>query len=144
MLPARFTAKFIPEPNSGCWLWLSMVNSSGYGEYHVGRGNGPQGGISVRAHRFAYEATRGPIPPGMVLDHRCRTRCCVNPAHLEPVSSGANTRRGLTGSNMSSRTHCPAGHPYDDANTRRWNGRRICRACDRVKQARKRARKETR
>jgi hypothetical protein len=48
-------------------------------------------------HRDVYEQLVGPIPEGLVLDHLCRNRSCCNPAHLEPVTTAENVRRGLNG-----------------------------------------------
>lgn len=64
----------IPEPTSGCWLWLGSV-SRGYGKMYVA-------GAHRRAHRVAYELFRGPIPKGLSVCHRCDTPACVNPEHL--------------------------------------------------------------
>jgi hypothetical protein len=65
-----------------CWLWIGAIKESGYGN-HGGTG----------AHRFMYQLLVGPIPPGLQLDHLCRVRNCVNPAHLEPVTPSENVRR---------------------------------------------------
>lgn len=76
----------------GCWLWRGSLVQNGYGifsYYRLGQKT------SKRAHRFAYEALVGPIPEGLTLDHLCRVRRCVNPAHLEPVTIGDNIRRGV-------------------------------------------------
>lgn len=86
----RFEDKYMPEPNSGCWLWLASLRANGYGQ--VGRG-GRGSGMEL-AHRAAYNLYVGPIPDGLVLDHLCRVRACVNPAHLEPVTNTENLRRG--------------------------------------------------
>lgn len=92
-----------------------------------------------RAHRLAYEWFVGPIPEGMVLDHLCRVRHCVNPAHLEPVSDVENRRRGKS---APLETHCNQGHElgsgdvYVDS-----RGKRVCRPCERVRGARKRAKR---
>lgn len=123
-LPERFWSKCIPEPNSGCWLWLAAVCSGGYGVFGLGR--------SVRrVHAVAYDALVGPIPSDLVIDHLCRERSCCNPAHLEPVSRGENVLRGTGVAARCARvTHCPKGHAYDAANTVLRDGRlRICRAC---------------
>lgn len=87
----RFWSFVSPEPNSGCWLWTG-------GDY-VGEGYGcfSEGGKAKRAHKWAYERYVGPVPAGLVLDHKCRVRCCANPAHLEPVTHKENARRGLCG-----------------------------------------------
>lgn len=86
------------------------------------------------AHRFAYEDIVGPILEGLTIDHLCRVRHCVNPAHLEPVTHLENVRRGNGGLNQLAKTHCPKGHPYDEENTYRLPSRpsgRYCRACRR-------------
>jgi len=81
------------EPNCGCWLWMGETNNKGYGR--IVRGNNHYG-LRERflAHRVSYELVNGPVPEGMDLDHKCRVRLCVNPAHLEPVSRSENNRRG--------------------------------------------------
>src|ERR1043166_7685871 len=102
-LPIRFWSKCIPEPNSGCWLWTGAIKTvTGYGYIWTDK-------RVASAHRAAYESLVGPIPDGLQIDHRCRIRCCVNPAHLEPVTNVENQRRGLRGELT---THCPAGHEY--------------------------------
>lgn len=73
----------------------------------------------------------GPIPDGLDLDHLCRNRACVNPAHLEPVTRQQNIQRSPL---VGAKTHCAKGHAYDEANTgwtKNHNGnlRRWCRAC---------------
>ncbi len=68
-----------PVPESGCWIWLRAWNPDGYGKFTT-KVNGEI--YQCRAHRFIYEQLVGPIPEGMVLCHKCNTRCCVNPEHL--------------------------------------------------------------
>lgn len=134
-LSERLMGKFEPEPNSGCWLWTAAVAGSGYG--HIG--NRPGGNKS--AHRAMYELLVGPIPDGLELDHLCRVRICVNPAHLEPVTRYTNMLRGNTFTRRNAAvTHCPYGHPYDDVNTYRLPAhpnQRVCRQCKRRREYRR-------
>jgi HNH endonuclease len=71
-----------------CWRWLGARSSTGYGTFEVSLDR------VVSPHRFAYEQLVGPIPAGLVLDHLCRHRLCVNPNHLEPVTNADDLRRG--------------------------------------------------
>ncbi len=129
----RFESKYIPEPNSGCWLWTGYLDHDGYGQftaYAIGRR-----AVQIRAHRWSYEHFRAPIPEGLQIDHCCRVRCCVNPSHLEPVTCKVNVHRGkgLAVQNIK-KTHCPKGHPYDESNTLHQGKEtaRRCRICRRV------------
>lgn len=113
----RFALSYVVSP-SGCWDWVGAKKPSGYGQFRFHAAN-------WNAHRAAYVLIVAPIPEGMTLDHLCRNKGCVNPAHLEPVTQAENTRR--FGETFKA---CPQGHPYDEANTlRKHSGRRSCRAC---------------
>jgi len=102
----------------GCWLWMGRLNNNGYGSIRIMSKlvAGP-----TLVHRFAYELLVGPIPEGVELDHLCKNRRCVNPAHLEPVTRSENCSRGDSGlawaAHQRRKTHCPQGHPYDLFNT---------------------------
>ena len=75
-----------------CWLWTGFVMADGYGQFSVHRP--PHGSPKkLRAHRYAYTISIGPILEHLALDHLCRIRHCVNPAHLEPVTTRENLRR---------------------------------------------------
>lgn len=112
----------MPEQNSGCFLWIGPCNRKGYGVLSA------EGGAQI-AHRASYEFHVGKIPDGLQLDHLCRTRCCINPRHLEPVTLQENVRRGEVGKFFRNKTHCPKGHPYDEDNTGRSQGERYCKEC---------------
>lgn len=118
----RFDAKV--EFTESCWLWLGYC-SNGYGQ--VGRG-----GQLHKAHRYAYESLVGPIPLGLELDHLCRVRNCVNPAHLEPVTRRENILRGLSRAALfAARTTCSVGHEFDAIHRRGDDmSRRTCRTCN--------------
>ena len=119
--------RYIPEPNTGCWLWALSTSWGGYGSVKWG-------GRTRQAHRVAYEELRGPIPEGLTIDHLCRVRSCVNPAHMEPVTRGVNVLRGIgISSHCAHKTHCKHGHQLGGENVRPLKGKpahwRTCLAC---------------
>lgn len=111
-----------PEPNSGCWLWDQNPTHDGYGRATVN-------GKRIYAHRAVYEQHKGPISKDLTLDHLCRVRSCVNPAHLEPVPLNENIARGNYGWRKDL-TECKHGHKFTPENTI-WKSAttRNCRAC---------------
>lgn len=110
---------------SGCLIWTGGLRTNGYV------------GISLYAHRIVWELHRGPIPDGLVVDHMCRCRVCLNPEHMRVVTHDENIMSGSSPSAWNARkTHCMHGHPWSEENTYfrpassvRGVGTRQCRAC---------------
>lgn len=125
-LPPRIRTKIQLElcPVRGldgfCWVWTGRRNHGYSSIYFAGR--------TQPTHRVTYELLVGPIPPGLQIDHLCRVRPCINPAHLEPVTARVNMQRAICPDRR-----CPQGHPLADPNLivkRRPNGLiHNCRVC---------------
>lgn len=130
------------DKTPGCWLWTATQDSHGYGSFSFSAFT-----TTTRAHRIAYMLAVGPIPDGLVLDHLCCNKLCVNPQHLEPVTDRVNILRGtgVTAQNAQ-KTHCPQGHPYTDENVYSppGNGYRHCRTCMSERTARTNAKRPKR
>jgi hypothetical protein len=123
-------AAFIVEPGEPdeCWIWTGRLGPNGYAHSWIWDGPRQQ---FVNGHRIVYMGLVGPIPRGLILDHLCRTKACVNPWHLEPVTNGENGRR-----HAALKTHCKAGHLLAGDNLIPANlkqGFRACLACHRAR-----------
>ncbi len=121
----RFEKHYVQGPDNECWPWLAARLKNGYGAF------GKPGGGLITAHRVAYILSHGEISGNLVVDHVCRNRCCVNPAHLEAVTYQENALRGLKGRLP---TCCGRGHEWNSESTRfAKNGRRFCLFCRRIR-----------
>lgn len=133
-LPARLESKIIPEPNSGCWLWLGAHGKYGHGSVKIKGKNS-----TTTAHKTVYELLVGPVPDRLLLDHFwCNNPPCVNPEHVRPASYQENTIRSnkTIASNFLARDRCAQGHLFNEENTG-FEGRsraRICLACRKAQQ----------
>jgi len=121
------------EKTKTCWIWTGADNGAGYGRFHSNYSD-------KRVHRVSYEFFTGEkIPKGLVIDHLCRNRKCVNPDHLEVVSHKVNILRGNgVGAVNKAKTHCKFGHEFSGDNLAiqiRPNGAkwRICVTCKKTR-----------
>jgi hypothetical protein len=106
------------EPTSGCYLWRGARMSQGYGMFRYGT-----------AHRWMYQQTVGPVGDDQDVHHKCRTRCCVNPKHLEALSRREH--------NSWKRSHCKRGHALVGENVQLTKeGWQNCRACSPLRPSR--------
>lgn len=109
-------------------MWLGSREKGGYGKF---------GGRL--AHRIAFERAFGPIPVGLTIDHRCRTRACVRPDHLRAMPPSAN----FSDNGWRDRTSCVNGHAFTQQNVRirvrHGRAYRVCRACESFRQRKSKA-----
>lgn len=121
----RFLGRVAFVPKTSCWAWRGATNAKGYAVFSRTEG-------SNFAHRAIHEHFGGSVPEGFTIDHLCRDRGCVNPFHLEAVPHRVNVLRGETlAAANAAKTHCPAGHEYNEQNSVRYNGNggRQCLLC---------------
>lgn len=129
-LRERFWAFVEEDPETHCWVWQGRINAKGYSAFGLWGGQ-------VRGHILSYELMVGPVPEGLVVDHLCRNRACINPGHLEPVTNRENILRGKGAAARNARkTECSKGHPFDGVDNR---GQRTCSVCARDAQRRHKA-----
>lgn len=123
-LEERFWPKVRKAGPADCWEWTAAKCINGYGQIRSDADRWPM----LKAHRAAYEMLIGQIPDGLVIDHLCKNKSCVNPAHMEPVTNEENARRA-----MPLKDFCVNGHPYSGKNIgKNGSNLRCCRACKRA------------
>lgn len=123
----RFFNKIEVDAN-GCWLWIAYLDRDGYGRFRDAKSK------KVYAHRFSYEYFCGLIQEGMVIDHICRVRNCVNPKHLRCVSVRDNVLKNSRSKQALNKvkTVCKNGHSFNSENTGTdKRGDRYCKQCAR-------------
>lgn len=117
-----------------CWIWDGPT-IGGYGSVSVKEGRRQ---TCVMAHRLSYFLSHGAIASGLELDHLCRNRLCINPRHLEQVTSRENIiRSGGVAAQNAAKTHCRCGNEYH-ITSRGW---RHCKRCRALQQRARRERK---
>ena len=128
----RFEKHFIPEPNSGCWLWIGGILGSGYGSFSIND-------KTVLAHRVSFEIYKQEIPKGLCVLHKCDVPCCVNPNHLFVGTLKENSQDKVKKKRcwQSNKTHCSKGHQFSKENTSYYRQKdgyifRRCSECNRI------------
>ena len=119
----RFEDKYIPEPNTGCWLWLGSLKPDGYSRFNA----------RISGHQASFSHWKGQVPEGKEIDHICRMRCCVNPAHLQAITHRENVAKSGAWEFNTRKTHCPKGHPYSGNNLYVHGTNRQCLVCRRAR-----------
>jgi hypothetical protein len=120
----------VPASAFDCWAWEKTQTDKGYGQYRIGD-------KVFLAHRISYELAFGEIPESLEIDHLCRNTICVNPFHLEAVTSQINNLRSRNPTALNAKkTHCTRGHELTETNLHKvkdsnW---RICKECVRSRQ----------
>lgn len=108
----------MPVLAGDCWIWRRAKTVDGYGRISIH-------GRDVVAHRAMFEIVNGPVACWLTLDHLCRNRACINPAHQEPVTQQVNIERGFSPSAVAHREMvCQRGHPLTPS-----SGRMRCKVC---------------
>src|SRR3990167_8916741 len=121
-------SRCIPEPNTGCWLWINWIDKDGYGGCKYGR-----------THRASWIIYYGPIPNDLLVLHKCDVPSCINPKHLFLCTQLDNMRDGFRKGRVTPppppkyKTQCPHGHLY----RRKQSGQPYCSQCASIYHANK-------
>jgi len=116
-------SKISINTETGCWEWGGYISPKGYAKItHKKR--------SVIGSRFMYELIYGDVPKGLVVDHICNVRNCLNPKHLRAITNKENYMRS---DKFGDSTHCPHGHNLNETGVELdWRGSRRCSECRRI------------
>lgn len=131
IVKARFWSKVKVLKTRQCWLWQSSISPNGYGKISINN-------YPYSAHTISYEIFNGKPEKGLWIDHKCRNRSCVNPAHLRAVTPYINAIENSESTSAKNflKTHCKNGHPFSGKNLRmrKSNGRtiRLCVTCVKI------------
>ena len=128
------------KKTESCWLWTAAVNVHGYGRFLFD-------GKSRFAHRVVLILNGIEIPKGMVVDHKCRVRNCVNPEHLRVVTKSTNSTENSISppAKNKHKTHCLLGHEFNNENTIIYKNKtgkiigRLCLECKNTRPERERS-----
>lgn len=129
-------SRIIPEPMSGCWLWMGERQGLGYGVFRL-----ESDGTRHRVTRIVWALTQGEIDDSLFACHKCDNPGCVNPDHIflgtakdniaDAVKKGRNYKGGSKSYPARDMTHCKRGHPLSGTNI--YSGRRRqCKACHKM------------
>lgn len=106
---------------NSCWNWTASTDKDGYGQFRKKKDGR---WTMAKSHRVVYESIIGKIDQGMVLDHICENKKCVNPLHMQKTNHGDHMRR-----HANNRTNCRRGHEKTTENTYTWNENKYCLKC---------------
>lgn len=112
------------DKTSSCWNWTAATDRDGYGVWSVRNGKNLK---QYRSHRVSYLIENNSIDAELTIDHLCKNKKCVNPAHLEQVTMAENVKRSI--SFHGTKTHCKSGHEFNESNTVKLGHYRRCRTC---------------